>query len=113
MQDVAAQNRAPPRIARPQHVSRVRIIDEAGRLDWRDTDRLGKLFCQPPGERDVVAVYIRAEGGMLGYWHDAGKGRVVLEKHNGEYAAVPLGHRSEWFLVGTITKIVEAPLPRR
>jgi len=33
--------------------------------------------------------------------------------HNAEYAPVPLGHRSEWFLVGTITKIVEAPLPRR
>jgi phage repressor protein C with HTH and peptisase S24 domain len=68
---------------------------------------------QTPRERDVVAVYIRAEGGMLGYWHDEGKGRVVLEKHNAEYARVPLGHRSEWFLVGTITKIVEAPLPRR
>ncbi len=61
----------------------------------------------------VVAVYIRAEGGILGYWRDEGKGRIVLEKHNTDYDAVRLGHRSEWFLVGTITKIVEAPLPRR
>ena len=68
---------------------------------------------QSPKERDVVAVYIRAEGGILGYWRDEGKGRIVLEKHNQDYDPVRLGHRSEWFLMGTITKIVEAPLPRR
>jgi hypothetical protein len=68
---------------------------------------------QTPRERDVVAVYIRTEGGMIGYWHEEAKGRVVLEKHNSDYGRVPLGHRSEWLLVGTITKIVEAPLPRR
>lgn len=65
-----------------------------------------------PKEREVVAVYIRSEGGILGYWHQEPKGRVVLQKHNPDYDPVPLGHPSEWFLVGTITKIVEAPLPR-
>lgn len=60
----------------------------------------------------TVAVYIRSEGGMLGYWHQEAKGHVVLQKHNPDYDPVPLGHPSEWFLVGTITKIVEAPLPR-
>lgn len=68
---------------------------------------------QSPRERDVVAVYVRAEGGMIGYWREEAKGRIVLDKHNADYDSVPLGHRSEWFLVGTITKIVEAPLERR
>jgi hypothetical protein len=68
---------------------------------------------QNPKERDVVAVYIRDEGGIIGYWHEEAKGQFVLEKHNSEYEPVRLGHRSRWFVVGTITKIVEAPLPRR
>ncbi len=68
---------------------------------------------QTPKERDVVAVYVRAEGGIIGYWYEEAKGKIVLKKHNSDYPPVHLGHRSEWFLVGTITKIVEAPLPRR
>jgi phage repressor protein C with HTH and peptisase S24 domain len=65
-----------------------------------------------PRTRDVVAVYIKAEGGVMGYWQEQSGGKVVLEKHNPDYEPVPLGHRTEWFLVGTVTKIVEAPLPR-
>ncbi|HKO59266.1 MAG TPA: S24 family peptidase [Thermoanaerobaculia bacterium] len=68
---------------------------------------------QSPRDRDVVAVYVRAEGGMIGYWREESKGQVVLDKHNPDYDPVRLGHRSEWFLVGTITKIVEAPIERR
>lgn len=68
---------------------------------------------QHPRERDVVAVYVRAEGGMIGYWREEAKGGIVLDKHNPDYEPVRLGHRSEWFLVGTITKIVEAPIARR
>jgi len=37
---------------------------------------------------------------------------MFLDKHNDQYSPVKLGHHTEWFLVGTITKIVEAPLPR-
>jgi hypothetical protein len=58
-------------------------------------------------------VYVRAEGGMIGYWREEAKGRIVLDKHNPDYEPVHLGHRSEWFLMGTITKIVEAPIERR
>lgn len=68
---------------------------------------------QKPKDGDVVAVYIRDEGGVIGYWREEAKGRTLLEKHNKDFPPVRLGHRSEWFLVGTITKIVEAPLPRR
>jgi phage repressor protein C with HTH and peptisase S24 domain len=66
-----------------------------------------------PKEHDVVAVYVRSEGGIIGYWHEEAKGRIALKKHNPDYDEVRLGHPTEWFVVGTITKIVEAPLPRR
>lgn len=65
-----------------------------------------------PQKRDLVAVYIKAEGGVIGYWREETRGRVVLDKHNAHYDPVPLGHHSEWFLVGIVTNIVEAPLPR-
>jgi phage repressor protein C with HTH and peptisase S24 domain len=65
-----------------------------------------------PLKGDIVAVYIKAEGGVIGYWRDEGRGQIVLDKHNHDYEPVKLGHHTEWFLVGTITKIVEAPLPR-
>ncbi|MDQ3280996.1 MAG: S24 family peptidase [Acidobacteriota bacterium] len=68
---------------------------------------------QRPKDGDVVAVYIREEGGMIGYWREESKGRVFLDKHNKDFPPVRLGHHSEWFLMGTITKIVEAPLARR
>ncbi|MGN6186298.1 MAG: S24 family peptidase [Thermoanaerobaculia bacterium] len=67
---------------------------------------------QTPKDRDVVAVYVRDEGGVIGYWRRESKDRVVLEKHNASSPTVRLGHPSGWFLMGTITKIVEAPLPR-
>lgn len=66
-----------------------------------------------PKNGDLVAVYVKAEGGVIGYWREESRGRVILDKHNPEYKPVPLGHHTEWFLVGTITKVVEAPLPRQ
>lgn len=63
-----------------------------------------------PREGDLVAVYVKAEGGLIGYWSEPSRGRIALRKHNPDYDPVSLGHHSEWFLVGTITKIVEAPL---
>lgn len=65
-----------------------------------------------PKNGDLVAVYIKAEGGLIGYWREETRGRVALDKHNPDYERVQLGHHTEWFLMGTITKIVEAPLPR-
>jgi len=66
-----------------------------------------------PQRGDLVAVYIKAEGGVIGFWREESRGEIFLDKRNDQYPPVKLGHHSEWFLVGTITKIVEAPLPRR
>lgn len=65
-----------------------------------------------PQRGDLVAVYIKTEGGVIGFWREEPRGEVFLDKRNEHYGPVKLGHHSEWFLVGTITKIVEAPLPR-
>ena len=67
---------------------------------------------QKPQKGDLVAVYVKAEGGVIGYWREETRGQIFLDKHNLDYAPVPLGHHTEWFLVGVITKIVEAPVPR-
>jgi hypothetical protein len=65
-----------------------------------------------PQPGDLVAVYVKDEGGVIGYWREVAHGRVVLDKRNPDFEPVELGHHTEWFLVGTITRIVEAPLPR-
>lgn len=64
-----------------------------------------------PRAGDLVAVYIKTEGGVIGYWREEPNRKIFLDKHNREhYGPVQLGHHTEWFLVGTVTKIVEAPL---
>ncbi len=65
-----------------------------------------------PQKGDLVAVYIKSEGGVIGYWREEARGHVVLDKHNPDHDPVTLGHHTEWFLVGTVTKIVEAGIPR-
>ena len=49
---------------------------------------------------------------MIGYWREEAGRKCALDKHNPNYGRVELGHPVGWFLVGTITKIVEAPLSR-
>jgi hypothetical protein len=65
-----------------------------------------------PRNGDVVAVYIRNEGGVIGYWR-VERDQYFLDKHNTEHAPIALGHASDWVLWGTATKIVEAPIERR
>lgn len=65
-----------------------------------------------PRNGDVVAVYIRSEGGVIGYWR-VDRDRYFLDKHNPDHAPIALGHPSGWVLWGTVTKIVEAPVDRR
>jgi SOS-response transcriptional repressor LexA len=63
-----------------------------------------------PHEGDVVVVDRGHLGRTIGYWHQSGR-RCYLEKHNG--ATIDLGPADEWQILGTITRIVDAPLHRR
>ncbi|HEX2123571.1 MAG TPA: S24 family peptidase [Thermoanaerobaculia bacterium] len=63
-----------------------------------------------PAEGDLIAVYVKDEGGILGRWHTEG-GNVLLRKTNPDYAAVELGAAEEWIVCGVVTTIVEAPVP--
>lgn len=65
-----------------------------------------------PANGDMVAVYVKSEGGLLGYWRYE-RGRYWLDKHNTAHRSVALGHPDEWTLWGTATTIVEAPIERR
>lgn len=65
-----------------------------------------------PANGDIVAVYVKDEGGMIGYWNKQGD-QFSLLKENPDYSRVDLGEPSEWLLWGTVTTIVEAPLERR
>jgi hypothetical protein len=49
--------------------------------------------------------------GAIGFWREESRGEIFLDKRNDQYPPVKLGHQTEWFLVGTITKIDEALLP--
>jgi transcriptional regulator with XRE-family HTH domain len=64
-----------------------------------------------PENGDCVVVYIKDEGGMIGYWNKQGD-EYSLTKENAEYDRVPLGEPGKWLLWGTVTTIVEAPLRR-
>ncbi|HYU25138.1 MAG TPA: S24/S26 family peptidase [Thermoanaerobaculia bacterium] len=63
-----------------------------------------------PREGEVVVVDRGHLGRTIGYWCRKG-GRCYLEKHNG--ATIDLGPPNEWQVLGTITRIVDAPLHRR
>ncbi|HEX8152358.1 MAG TPA: S24 family peptidase [Thermoanaerobaculia bacterium] len=92
-------------------VVRVRGDSMAGYL--RDGTRiLIDTRLRRPRNGDVVAVYIKSEGGVLGYWR-AEREQYFLDKHNDEHSSIRLGHQTGWVLWGTATKIVEAPIERR
>ena len=65
-----------------------------------------------PAEDALVAVYIPYEGGLLGRWHVEG-GIPRLVKSNADYAPVVLGASNDWTMWGTVTRVVEAPVPLR
>ena len=50
-----------------------------------------------PGNGDIVAVYVKDEGGMIGYWNKQGDSYSLL-KENPDYSRVDLGDPTEWLL---------------
>jgi SOS-response transcriptional repressor LexA len=62
-----------------------------------------------PSNNDIVAVYVKNEGGMIGYWNKQGD-EFSLTKENPDFGRVPLGDPQNWLLWGTVTTIVEAPI---
>lgn len=65
-----------------------------------------------PRAGDPVAVYLKDEGSVLGYWSPAGD-HVELEKANAAYRPIRLGDPGTWHLIGTVQKVVDAPAKRK
>lgn len=65
-----------------------------------------------PVNGEMVAVYLKSEGGVIGYWRREQR-RFYLDKYNPEHKPIALGHPDEWTLWGTAITIVEAPIERR
>lgn len=65
-----------------------------------------------PIEDDVVAVYMKHGGSVIGRWEMTTKGARLL-KDNESHAPVELGDPSGWRLIGIVQKIVDAPVARR
>ena len=63
-----------------------------------------------PLEGEIVVVDRGHLGRTIGYWYQRGD-RCYLEKHNG--ATINLGSADDWQILGTVTRIVDAPLLRR
>lgn len=94
--------------------SRLQVIRVIGdsmapelRDGWKvlvDTER------RQPAEDALVAVYLKDEGGVLGRWH-IDTLQIELRKSNPDVNPIRLGHPDEWILWGTVTTVVEAPVP--
>ncbi len=81
----------------------------AGRL--HDGDRvLIDIQLRTPRNGEVVAVDRGHLGRTIGYWRREGR-RWYLDKEND--AIIDLGSPDDFTVLGTITKIVDAPLRRR
>jgi len=75
-----------------------------------DGDRvLIDISLRSPRDGDIVAVDREHLGRTIGYWRRKGK-QYQLEKHNAAEATITLGPPGQWSILGTITRIVDAPL---
>lgn len=97
------------REVRDDRVHVIKIIDDSMfpvlRNGWKVLlDPSRKLF--QPGR--IVMVYLKDEGSTIGMLASEGE-RLYIKKRNPEYADIQLP-AGEWYPVGTITTIVEAPV---
>jgi transcriptional regulator with XRE-family HTH domain len=99
----------------------IQVVRVKGDSMWNAADRrvlmdgdlvLVDTTLTRPKNDDVVAVYIKDEGGMIGYWSKQGD-RYSLLKENPDYGRVELGEPQSWLLWGTVTKLVERTIERR
>jgi hypothetical protein len=60
-----------------------------------------------PSDGDLVAVYVRGSGGLLGRWTML-DGEARLEKSNPQVGVIALPSHDEWFVWGIVTMVVEA-----
>jgi transcriptional regulator with XRE-family HTH domain len=108
---------AVPSTAREVRDDRVRVIKIYGnsmhpvlRNGWKvRIDPARSLF--RPGKA-IVMVYIKDEGSTIGLLAEDGKGGLKIVKRNPDYGGpveIPL-RAGEWYPVGTVTTIVEAPV---
>jgi SOS-response transcriptional repressor LexA len=90
-------------------VIRVRGKSMAGRIN--DGDRvLIDLHLRTPHNGEIIAVDRGHLGRTIGYWRREGK-RCYLDKQN--EATIDLGFPDDFTILGTITRIVDAPLHPR
>jgi phage repressor protein C with HTH and peptisase S24 domain len=90
-------------------VIRIRGNSMADRL--HDGDRvLIDIQLRTPHNGEMIAVDREHLGRIVGYWRREGK-RCFLDKHDG--ATIDLGSPNDFSILGTITRIVDAPIRRR
>ena len=90
-------------------VIRIRGNSMADRL--HDGDRvLIDVQLRTPRNGDMIAVDREHLGRLIGYWRRDGK-RSFLDKHDG--TTIDLGSPNDFTILGTITRIVDAPIGRR
>jgi hypothetical protein len=63
-----------------------------------------------PSDGDLVAIYVRGTGGLLGRWMMR-DGEPRLEKSNPPGGVIALSPHDEWFVWGIVTMVVEAAEP--
>lgn len=93
----------------PARMRVVRVIGDAMAPELRDgwqvavdTERTA------PEENDMVAVYLRGRGGVLGRWQIEGT-TPILRRSNPAAPPIPLID-DDWLLWGTVTRVVDAPI---
>lgn len=89
----------------------VRVLGNAMEPELRDGWKVVVDTGQTTPElHALVAVYVSGHGGFLGRWEREGE-TIRLRRSNPVAPPVVLENREEWVVWGTVTTIVEAPVP--
>ena len=92
----------------------IRVIGDSMSPVLRDGDKVTfDIRLVNPRDGDVVAVYDDVRGGIVGYWRRGENGEHWLDKENEVFASERLETGAAWKLWGTVTRIVDTPVPPR